>query len=98
MLYNRYVYFLLLAGWVLVGCSSSSTTVLGPTSCKAQIIEKQVIAGCPIQEIDCDFSGENFEPTRKLLECVKLQKVVLEQCAKVTTIEPNLEESTEQEE
>ena len=29
---------------------------------------------CEIPKVTCDFSGKNFEPTKKLLDCVALQK------------------------
>ena len=82
MLFNKHIYFMLALGYLLIGCGGSNVE-LGPSSCKAQIVEKVVVVGCPIKDLDCDFSGDNFEPTKKLLECVKLQKELLEQCAQV---------------
>lgn len=49
---------------------------------KDQVIEKKVMVKCPIPKIDCDFNGEGFEPTKKLLECVIKQKKVLDLCTK----------------
>ena len=41
-------------------------------------IETKVPVMVEVPEIDCDFSGEGIEPTQKLLECVILQKRVLD--------------------
>lgn len=35
---------------------------------------------CEIPKISCDFSGSNFEPTKKLLDCVALQKKYIDTC------------------
>lgn len=84
MVLRRYGFwvFILAAGYMLVGCGGG-VEKLQPTSCKTEVVEKVVVVGCPIRKPDCEFSGENFEPTRKLLECVKLQKMIIEECAQV---------------
>lgn len=64
-----------------IGCGQQDN--LHPTSCKAQVVEKIVVVGCPIKKPDCEFSGEGFIPTKKLLECVKLQKLIIEECSQV---------------
>ena len=35
---------------------------------------------CEIPKVSCDFSGKNFEPTKKLLDCVGLQKKYIDAC------------------
>lgn len=77
----RYIVLSLLSVFILLGCRQEEA--LKPSSCKAQVVEKVVVVGCPIRKVDCEFSGENFEPTKKLLECVKLQKMVIEECAQI---------------
>lgn len=49
---------------------------------KDQIVKEKVMVKCSIPKIDCEFSGENFEPTKKLLACVIKQKKAIELCTK----------------
>lgn len=77
----NFILFTLVSLWLLIGCAKEE---IKPESQKVNVIEKNVIVGCPTQHVTCDFSGDNFVPTKKLLECVKLQKYVIEQCQKVT--------------
>lgn len=64
---------------LLNGCGEQ-TDPLKPTSTKVQIVERKVIVACEIPKIECEFSGEGFIPTKKLLECVKIQKEALRIC------------------
>ncbi len=45
---------------------------------KTQYVDRPV--PCPDQNITCNFKGEGYVPTQKLLECVVLQKRALEVC------------------
>lgn len=65
---------------LLLGCSKQEE-VSKPASARVKVVEKSVVVTCEIPEIDCDFSGKGFEPTKKLLECVKLQKEALRICS-----------------
>lgn len=44
--------------------------------------EVKVPVKCKVPKIDCNFKGEGFDPTIRLLECIQLQKRALEACAK----------------
>ena len=61
------------------GCAGKEDT-LKPTSEKVNIIEKKVAVACEVPKIDCDFEGKGIVPTKKLLECVKIQKEVIRIC------------------
>lgn len=68
---------------VCISCSSKvEKEEFKPTKTKIQIVEKIVPVACKIPKLDCNFSGSNFVPTQKLLECVILQKKILEDCSK----------------
>lgn len=74
---------LLVIGFIFIACSSKVVEEeIKPTKSKIQIVEKVVPVSCKIPKLDCDFSGTNFEPTQKMLECVILQKKILEDCSK----------------
>lgn len=61
------------------GCAEKQDT-LKPTSEKVSVIEKKVAVACEVPKIDCNFEGKGIVPTKKLLECVKLQKEVIRIC------------------
>jgi hypothetical protein len=66
---------------VIVGCSNTTTTEqLQPCSAKVETVEVKVPVACQIPKVTCDFSGENFEPTQKLLDCLILHKKLLKAC------------------
>lgn len=76
------VLFLWVFALLIIGCSNKEPE---PCNCPepiqvnpTKIIEVPV--KCPIPEIDCDFTGDKFAPTGKLLECVVLLKHTLEAC------------------
>ena len=64
---------------ILTGCKEKEDT-LKPTSSKVQIVERKIIVKCELPEVECEFTGEGFEPTRKLLECIKTQKEAIRIC------------------
>lgn len=43
-------------------------------------VEVKVPVKCQIPKIECDFTGDGFTPTEKLLACVKTQKTVIDAC------------------
>lgn len=47
---------------------------------RLNIIEKNIVVGCPIPEYKCEFRGNNYMPTRKLIECIALQKEIINNC------------------
>lgn len=67
-----------------------TTIVLLITGCSLLVPEPKLIhtiyttkiikvpVPCKVPKIDCNFRGSGFTPTVKLLECVTLQKRVLE--------------------
>lgn len=61
---------------------SGCTTVNTPERLvvKQEVVETKVMVGCQLPKIECDFTGEGFTPTEKLLDCVQRQKKALELC------------------
>lgn len=64
-----------LISFLLVGCSSKQTVVSD-----IEIQKVYVPVKCEVPEVHCDFKGEGYTPTQKLLECIVLQKRALEVC------------------
>lgn len=66
----------------LLACSSKTyrPVNLQPTSNKIIVQEKIVTVKCKIPKIDCEFTGDNYVPTKKLIECISLQKKAIEVC------------------
>lgn len=74
----------LLVGLFLISCSckQQEQETFKPTATKVKIVEKVVPVACKIPKIECDFSGSNFVPTQKLLDCIIIQKKILQDCSK----------------
>lgn len=69
---------LIMVSLLLTGCSTKQepkTTIVYETK------EILIPVPCKVPTINCDFSGEGFIPTQKLLDCVILQKRALEACS-----------------
>lgn len=70
--------FGVLVSIVYCGCSQKEAEP------KTQIVyeTKEVVKfkPCPVPDVNCDFKGEGFVPTQKLLECVVEQKKALAVC------------------
>lgn len=47
---------------------------------RLSIIEKSIVVGCPIPDYRCEFIGENYNPIKKLIECIALQKQIIDNC------------------
>lgn len=68
------------------GCSSSSLdnryigNDLKPNSERINIQERIVTVKCKIPEVECEFSGDNYVPTKKLIECISLLKEAIRVC------------------
>jgi len=45
---------------------------------KEKVVYKET--PCKVPDFTCDFSGEGYDPTVKLLECISLQKRIIETC------------------
>ena len=71
--------FLSLIAVTFFGCSTEQDRLV-PNSQQVIVQEKKVIVSCKIPEIECEFSGNKFEPTRKLIECLKKQKEAIRIC------------------
>ena len=61
--------------FLLIGCASKQTVVSD-----IEIQKVYVPVKCEVPEVHCDFKGEGYTPTQKLLECIVLQKRALEVC------------------
>ena len=76
-------YILLVLSLFLLGCNQQpdveyKTQIVTKTIYKTKIVKVPVYIKPHIPEIHCDFNGTNFEPTIKLLQCVTLQKHILD--------------------
>lgn len=68
---------------VLTGCSTPPTKPVPPTIItEYKTVEVFVNKPCDVPMPDCDFKGDGFEPTVKLLKCVVDLKRALEYCKK----------------
>lgn len=65
---------------MFIGCSSKTTEDIQPCSSKVEVVEVKVPVACNVPKVECDFSGDNFEPTQKLLDCLILHKKLLKAC------------------
>lgn len=80
---NIWVLIAFLAIAVLIGvtgCSSKTEEYLKPCSSKVEVVEKYIPVACEVPKVDCNFTGDNFEPTQKLLDCLILHKKLLKAC------------------
>ena len=77
---------LILAIGVLLALSGCSTPPAKPVPPKIvteyKTVEVYVTKPCDVPMPTCDFSGEGFEPTVKLLECLTELKQALKYCKK----------------
>lgn len=88
--------------FVLFGCSNKTKQekirdgeiVRNINSNTINIVEQAVIVGCPIPDYNCEFRGNNYEPTRQLLLCISLQKEIINNCR---AYNKELEESKKEE-
>lgn len=88
-IYNVHNIFLMVCLIIVVmimshGCASTQQDTLKPNSTKVQVVEKKVIVACEIPKVHCDFEGKGIIPSRKLIECVKIQKEVIKICTEKT--------------
>lgn len=65
---------------LLLGCYKNNCDQLKLTSKRIHTIDKNVYITCPIPEYTCDFTGNNYNPTKKLIECIKKQKEIIDLC------------------
>ena len=72
--------FLLLLSilFLLFGCSSRQP-VETKVITRTETVEVKVPVNIDIPEIDCEFSGEGTVPMTKMLECIILQKKVIDE-------------------
>lgn len=75
---------LICVGLMFVGCTKEECKPEIQTIYKTETIVKTI--PCPTIKVDCDFKGEQFVPTKKLLDCVILQKRALELCNKESIV------------
>lgn len=68
--------------FLLVGCSTVKVKQLeGETVVKIEKVKEYVVEKCNVPNNLCEFSGEGFIPTEKLLNCVITQKHYLDICS-----------------
>ena len=74
--------FLLLLSilFLLFGCSARQP-VETKVITRTETVEVKVPVKIDIPEIDCEFSGEGTVPMTKMLECIILQKKVIDEIA-----------------
>ncbi len=78
------VLVILISMLLFTGCAQKHEPII---ITEVDVQEKVVESGkCNIPEISCDFKGEGFEPTKRLLECVILQKKYLDICTGKTKL------------
>ena len=72
--------FLLLLSilFLLFGCSARQS-VETKVITRIETVEVKVPVKIDIPEIDCEFSGEGTVPMTKMLECIILQKKVIDE-------------------
>ena len=73
------VLLLMVVMYFVTGCAKDQDD-LKPTSQQTVIQKQNVIVKCEVPKVECEFAGKGFIPTRKLLECVKIQKEVIRIC------------------
>lgn len=67
---------------LLSGCASTKVKeVKGETVVKIEKVKEYVIEKCNVPDNLCEFSGNGFIPTEKLLNCVVTQKHYLDICS-----------------
>lgn len=66
---------------VLAGCGVKTITKT-ELVVDTQTQDVYIPVKCEIPEISCEFKGEGFVPTEKLLDCVIKQKRAIEICTK----------------
>ncbi len=87
MTYRKYAALIVLFSVVTLftGCGSKCPPTPEPiVKIVYKTKEVKVEVPCKLPEIDCDFVGEGFVPTEKLLQCVVTQKRALETCSGIT--------------
>lgn len=75
------IFGIIILALFFISCSSKCSECLQPTSSKVQTVEVKVPVACELPKIECDFSGNAFVPTQKLLECIIIQKKLLKKCS-----------------
>lgn len=89
--YNRLLfgcYLIIIIAFLIISLTGCSVKQPEPiVTVKTEVIEKIVIKPCQVPNISCDFTGSDFEPTVKLLDCLILHKRALESCGVNTNID-----------
>lgn len=71
---------------LFTGCATTQYKQLPPEKVVVtEIQEKVVVKPCPVPDLSkvCDFKGDFFTPTEKLLQCIIAQKRALELCKNI---------------
>jgi hypothetical protein len=79
------IFNILIIGIVVVWFSGCADKCPPPPEPIVKIVYKtkivKVEVPCKIPAVHCDFSGDRFEPSKKAMMCVELQKRALEVCS-----------------
>lgn len=73
----------LLALIVLVceGCCGKSQSEATKTVVSTDVVQVKLPVACQFPKVACDFGGDGFVPTEKLLDCIIIQKRLMEKCS-----------------
>lgn len=75
----RFIAVIIMTAIILVlftSCSLPQKEVLTLTD----TVEVKTAVRCEVPKLDCEFSGTGVQPGQKLLQCVILQKKIIEAC------------------
>ena len=81
-IYNlwRTIVLLFIVGYFLTGCATQHEPEIKVVY-KTKIVKVPV--ACITEPVTCSFSGSGFKPTVYLLDCVILQKKIIDRCSNV---------------
>lgn len=80
LLYFCILFLLGLVVAVSQGCSCKNTETT-KTVVSTDVVKVNIPVACQFPKVVCDFGGEGFVPTEKLLDCVIIQKRLMEACS-----------------
>ena len=68
---------------IVLFCTGCCNTVAQTTKTvvSTDVVQVKVPVACQFPKIACNFDGEGFTPTEKLLECVVIQKQLMDACS-----------------
>ena len=79
--YPKIVTGVFMAIIVLLLCTGCSTTVKEKVVTVTETVEVKTPVPCEVKDLTCSFEGEQYVPTKKLLECLIIHKRIIEICS-----------------